>query len=139
MKTLLPALLGLLVSSFAHADTIDRIDACEKNGGGACVYDILRELARKGHGDNDSNKLIKVKSFRRADCVGEVVQIAAAEIDLSGDINQQAKILCNKAYPTNGVTIYSVDVNDTCTFVSDGSSSLYQAICSQQVKEAAAK
>jgi hypothetical protein len=42
----------LYLQSFtAYADINDRINACEDNGGGSCIYDILRELASK----NDIN------------------------------------------------------------------------------------
>lgn len=37
-----------IVASPAAADINDRIDQCERNGGGACVFDILRELAASG-------------------------------------------------------------------------------------------
>lgn len=29
----------------AHADIFDRIDSCERAGGGSCVFNLLRELA----------------------------------------------------------------------------------------------
>jgi hypothetical protein len=42
-------LVGLLVLAVsAQADVVDRIDSCERNGGGSCVFDILRELAGRG-------------------------------------------------------------------------------------------
>jgi len=45
MKSLL-ALLVFLIISPAHAGIQDRINECEKKGGGACMYDLLRELAK---------------------------------------------------------------------------------------------
>ena len=53
MKKSLLTLLALTVLSpalSARADVFDRIDQCERSGGGSCVYDILRELARSGGG-----------------------------------------------------------------------------------------
>lgn len=38
--------LFLFVSSAASADVFDRINQCEAQGGGACVFNLLRELAR---------------------------------------------------------------------------------------------
>jgi hypothetical protein len=49
MKTMLMIFL-LATSSLASADIYDRINNCENNGGGACVYDLLRELARNRGG-----------------------------------------------------------------------------------------
>jgi len=37
-----------LFSNLVYADIFDRIDICEKAGGGACVYNLLRELAKSG-------------------------------------------------------------------------------------------
>jgi hypothetical protein len=36
---------GSVAGTAAKADIIDRIDSCEARGGGACVFDLLRELA----------------------------------------------------------------------------------------------
>lgn len=47
-KFFLLALMGTLVlSTVTNADIVDRINACEQAGGGACVFDLLRELAAK--------------------------------------------------------------------------------------------
>ena len=36
-----------LVSHTASADILDRINECEENNGGSCIFDLLRELASK--------------------------------------------------------------------------------------------
>ena len=38
--------LFLVMSSAAQADVFDRINQCEAQGGGACVFNLLRELVR---------------------------------------------------------------------------------------------
>lgn len=51
MKKLgLVVILSTILSSIASADIYDRISACEAKGGGACLYDLLRELATAGGG-----------------------------------------------------------------------------------------
>jgi hypothetical protein len=46
MKSLAAFVLFFGISFTAHADVFDRINECERTGGGSCVYNILRELAR---------------------------------------------------------------------------------------------
>jgi|GEM_PF-3359153 len=56
-------LLGLSIS--AQADIQDRINSCEKSGGGSCIYDLLRELARTGGGGHRGPK---VEVFDEPNC-----------------------------------------------------------------------
>ena len=44
----LAILFGFSVT--AQADIFDRINECERSGGGGCVYNIMRELARSSSG-----------------------------------------------------------------------------------------
>lgn len=48
MKLLTFSLLFLALPNLAKADILDRVDSCERGGGGSCVFDILRELAGRG-------------------------------------------------------------------------------------------
>lgn len=46
MKKSIIAIFAILnVSSVSRADIYDRINACEQAGGGACIFNLLRELA----------------------------------------------------------------------------------------------
>ena len=50
-------LLGLAVSPAAEArDIYNRIDECESDGGGDCVFDLLRELAGRGSRGGDDGR-----------------------------------------------------------------------------------
>lgn len=67
MKLLLTALLlQVSLTPLARADTLDRINECERRGGGTCVFDILRELAGKsgGSGEIDSFTFVGQMSNR---------------------------------------------------------------------------
>jgi len=57
MKTVFGFLMLLCLSISAQADIQDRINSCEKSGGGSCIYDLLRELARTGGGGHRGPKV----------------------------------------------------------------------------------
>jgi hypothetical protein len=52
--------LSILLSSAAHADFLDRVDACEQSGQFACVFDLLREVGRNGgHGGPEHREPVR--------------------------------------------------------------------------------
>jgi hypothetical protein len=53
MKTIksLLVVMSLLWMPSAFGDIFERINTCENSGGGACTFDLLRELANRGGGE----------------------------------------------------------------------------------------
>lgn len=47
---------SVVIAPLAHADIQDRINTCEAKGGGACVYAILRDLAKASASEVQESK-----------------------------------------------------------------------------------
>lgn len=58
-------IIGFLFTTPTYGDVFDRIDACENNGGGSCVFNLLRELARSGGSGGQDSINLKEGTFER--------------------------------------------------------------------------
>lgn len=103
MKNLLAVLL-ITISFSAHADIFDRINECERVGGGDCIFDLLRELAR----NNPPQRFIpEAGAYRKTSgssnlCVDQYIQ----PVLHSGELTELRVGWCgdtfNKTFTCNG-------------------------------------
>lgn len=81
LKQVFVVFLLLGISNEGLADIMDRIDRCEYQGGGSCLFSILRELA-SGSGSSDSREPILYSGL---DCTGPEV----ARLKRTSDCNDK--------------------------------------------------